>query len=307
LERLRMSTETLQNLKMEFVDNSADGLRLVTQDNWSGECLICSRTALPKRSEVSSKLLDVPGVYLLVGPPKARTDGSPIREAQLYVGQADSVADRLETHLKSEEKKWWNTAVVIRRIEKNPLNLTNCKFLESSLCSLAIACTRCDFNNKVAPQLPSAMSKGEQSSMDDFLQKTLITLTALGWDFFPQPSVVSTDSIPSVSPAHVPPSGPPDVPQNLKPLLDELRGAVTGSSFPKSEWYWTRTPDYRAKVVNDGDFRVFFRIVWSKNWFWLKLKDVGRYKIAKSSDIDNIRKEIETAYKKAEQYLKRGK
>jgi hypothetical protein len=301
-----MSTETLPNLKIEFVDNSAEGLRLVTQDNWSGECLICSRTALPKRNEASSKLLDVPGVYLLVGPPEARTDGSPIREAQYYVGQADSVADRLETHLKSDEKKWWRTAVIIRRTEKNPLNLTHCKFLESSLCSLAIACTKCDFKNKVAPQLPSAMSRGEQSSMDDFLQKTLITLSALGWNFFPQPTPVST-AITSLSPPPVPPNSPPDVPQSLKPLLEELRSAATGHLFPKAEWYWTRTPDYRAKVVNDGDFRVFFRIVWSKNWFWLKLKDVGRYKISKSSDIESVRKEIETAYRKAEQYLQHGK
>jgi hypothetical protein len=302
-----MSTEALPNLRMEFVDSSADGLRLVSQDNWSGECLICSRTALPKRSEASSKLLDVPGVYLLVGPPEPKTDGSPLREAQLYVGQADSVADRLETHLKSEEKQWWKTAVVIRRIEKNPLNLTHCKFLESSLCSLAIGCARCDLKNKVSPQLPSVMSRGEQSSMDDFLQKTLITLSVLGWNFFPRPSTVPT-SIASPSPAPVPPSNdPPDVPHNLKALLEELRNTATGSSFPRAEWYWTRTPDYRAKVVNDGDFRVFFRVVWSKNWFWLKLKDVGRYKIAKTADIDDIRKDIETAYRKAEQYLQRGK
>jgi hypothetical protein len=208
---------------------------------------------------------------------------------------------------KSEQKQWWKTAVVIRRIEKNPLNLTHCKFLESRLCSLALACSKCDFKNKVAPQLPSVMSKGEQSSMDDFLQKAIITLSALGWNFFQQLATAST-SLPSVLPPPVPLSNdPPEVPQSLKPLLDELRNAATGSSFPKAEWYWTRTPDYRAKVVNDGDFRVFFRIVWSKNWFWLKLKDVGRYKIAKTSDIDNLRKDIETAYRKAEQYLQRGK
>jgi hypothetical protein len=230
-----MSAETLPNLRMEFVDNSADGLCLVSQDNWSGECLICSRTALPKRSEASSELLDVPGVYLLIGPPEARTDGCPLREAQLYVGQADRVADRLETHRKSEQKQWWKTAVVIRRIEKNPLNLTHCKFLESRLCSLALACSKCDFKNKVAPQLPSVMSKGEQSSMDDFLQKTIITLSALGWNFFRQPATVST-SILSVSPSPVPPTNdPPEVPQSLKPLLDELRNAATGSSFPNAE------------------------------------------------------------------------
>jgi len=298
-------TETLHNLTVEFLQNSADGLRRVSQDNWSGEFLICSRSALPETlgDESNFKLLDVPGVYLLVGPAEAKSDGGTQCEAQLYVGQADSVADRLETHLRNEHKQWWRTAVVIRRMDRNPLNLTDCKFLESKLCSLAIGCSRCDLTNKVAPQLPSVMSKGEQNSMEDFLQKALIIVSALGWNFFQEPSVAAPAEI---QPPVTPQLGPPEVPQNLKPLLYELRNAATGSSFPKAEWYWTRTPDYRAKFVNNGDFRVFFRIVWSKNWFWLKLKDVGKYKIAKSSDIDNIRKEIDAAYIKAGQYLQRG-
>src|SRR5438445_8794891 len=112
-----MSTETLHNLTVEFLDDSADGLRRVSQDNWSGECLVCSRAALPKTlgDESNFKLLDVPGVYLLVGPAEAKSDGGTQCEAQLYIGQADSVADRLETHLRSERKHWWRTAVVSSR------------------------------------------------------------------------------------------------------------------------------------------------------------------------------------------------
>jgi hypothetical protein len=103
--------------------------------------------------------------------------------------------------------------------------------------------------------------------------------------------------------------GEPEVPTKLKPLLTELRNAVTGTSFPKASWYWINTPEYRSKVLGDADsFRVFARITWAKDWFRIDLKDVGKYKITPSTGInDEFGAAIATAYKKAEQYLQRGK
>jgi hypothetical protein len=72
-------------------------------------------------------------------------------------------------------------------------------------------------------------------------------------------------------------------------------------------WYWTRTPDYRAKVVRTGDDRVFCRVRWAKNWFWVELRDVGKFKVGSSADLDKVRGEIQTAFGKAEQYLQHGK
>jgi hypothetical protein len=88
---------------------------------------------IPEQLEVG---LDVPGVYLLIGPPEGLDSGNSKPEAKLYVGQADSVADGLDSRLKSEKKKRWRTAVVFRRADKNPLNLSQCKFLESRLCRM---------------------------------------------------------------------------------------------------------------------------------------------------------------------------
>jgi hypothetical protein len=119
--------EYLPNLTIEFLEDAAEGLRLVSHSNWSVECLVSSRVTLPGsfRQENSFKWLDAPGVYILTGPPEVVADGSPQSDAQLYVGQADSVAERLDSHLKSEKKRWWRTAVVLRRTEKNPLNADN--------------------------------------------------------------------------------------------------------------------------------------------------------------------------------------
>src|SRR5205807_5530581 len=82
---------------------------------------------------------------------------------------------------------------------------------------------------------------------------------------------------------------PPQVPTHLQSLFDELRNAVTGPSFPKAEWYWTRTPDYRAKVVTDDDFRVFARIRCTRNWLNVQLKEEGEFKISNSVDLESHR------------------
>jgi len=299
------SMDYLPNLTIEFLEDAADGLRLVSHSNWAVECLVSSRVALPTSLglEQSLKRLDVPGVYLLLGSPESVGGETPKREVLLYVGQADSVADRLPSHLKSEEKKWWGTAVVLRRTDKNPLNLSLCKFLESRLCALALKAEMCRVANGNAPQLPS-MSASERKDGEDFLQKALVILSALGLNLFQPPRV--TQPIPSKPEM---PDSPPEVPPNLKPLLDELKNAVTLPSFPKAVWYWTHIPDYRAKVVGNSDvFRVFARIQWAKGWFRLGLKDVGNYKVKTPADIDDkLRKEISKAYQRAEQYLQRGK
>jgi hypothetical protein len=295
----------LPTLTIEFLEDAADGLRLVSHSNWAVECLVSSRAALPTSfaQEDSFKRLDVPGVYLLIGPPDCVIGGTPQHEVQLYVGQADSVAERLDSHLKNEKKKWWRIAVALRRTDKNPLNLSQCKFLESRLCALALKAEKCSLANGNAPQLP-AMSASERSSTEDFLQKALVILSALGWTLFQPP--LPPQSAPSKPPGD---DRPPEVPPNLKPLLEELKNVVTLASFPKAVWYWTHIPDYRAKVVGDSDnFRVFARIHWAKGWFRVGLKDVGKYKVKTPADIDDeLRKAVAKAYQIAEKYLQRGK
>jgi hypothetical protein len=99
-------------------------------------------------------------------------------------------------------------------------------------------------------------------------------------------------------------SDSPSPPVAIMSLLEEIRQAVTGPSFPKAEWYATQTPDYRAKVVLTDDLsRVFVRITWAKDWVWVKLKDVGKYKVSKPGEMVKLRDQIQTAYQKAEQHL----
>jgi hypothetical protein len=101
------------SLTIEFLESEPDGLRVVSQSNWSIRVLVSSRVALSASlgNEEIREHLDVPGVYLLTGPQENPVEDSQ-KEIQVYVGQGDSVADRLETHLKSEAKRWWRSVVV---------------------------------------------------------------------------------------------------------------------------------------------------------------------------------------------------
>ena len=292
-----MSTEHLPRLAIDFLEDSVNALRRVTQSNYQLECLICSRLMLPESlaKPEGRKALDAPGVYLLIGPVNGQ-DNRPGRNWRLYVGQADSVADRLGTHLKSDGKTWVQTVVVIKRPENCPLNLSQCRVLESKLCVLAADADACVLVNKNAPQ-PSVLSKAEQAETEELLQKAILIVSALGWNFFePKAPPTKPDG----------PDGPPPVPPHLRQLFGELRQALTPPSLPKAEWYWTHTPDYRAKVVIGGDFRVFASVV-AKNWVRIELKDVAVFKIGDLADLENHRDSIRTAYDKAEKYLQRGR
>lgn len=295
-----MTAKDLFGLTIEFQDERPDGLRLVTQAGSTVECLLCSRAALPRSlgDSDNSKLLDTPGVYLLIGPAERMPEDTSQHDSQLYVGQADSVADRLESHLKAEDKQWWKTVVVFKQLGKNPLNLTQCKFLESRLCSLAIGVGECVVGNKVSPQLP-AISPGARNSTEDFLRKAIVIVTALGWNFFHREEPEPPKPVPSDSPTVSP---------QLAPVLEQIRSASENSSMPRARWYPTRT-DYRAKCVVDPQFRVFIRVKVAKNWFRLELTDDDQkwYKVKTPADVDNLRKAIEKAYQKSEQYLQRGK
>lgn len=249
----------------------------------------------------SRKWFDVPGVYLLVGPTDATADANALPKEKLYVGQADSVADRLDSHLRNENKRWWRTVLALRRPDKRPLNISQCKFMESRLYFLALDARKCELDNRVAPQ-PAHLPPAEQSSMEVFLNQALVIVSALGFDYFQAPRTTPQES---QTETEVP--EPPSPPVALLPLLEEIRKAVTGPAFPNAEWYSTRVPDFRAKLsLSEDVFRVFARITWAKNWFWVSLKDVGKYKVSKMEQIDKLRDSIQTAYQKAEQHLRGG-
>lgn len=239
-------------------------------------------------------------MYLLIGPSEQQEVIDSQKVFQLYVGQGDSVADRLNSHLKNKDKNWFHTVVVFRGQEKNPLNITYIKYLESRLCELALKANSCVVTNKNAPNLP-AISCDDQEMVEEFLGRAQIIAGAVGWNFFeflasaPPSDEVTTRSA----------NGTVFVQPNLIALLEEIRIAATDASFPRSKWYPTRT-DYRARCVVDNQFRVFLRVKCTRNWFWLHFTDVGKFKVKDRTDLNpEIHEAIKKAYTKAEDYLRK--
>ena len=267
-------------------------------------------------------------MYLLFGPPAVANDETR-RDSRLYIGQADSVADRLDQHLSNRNKQWWRIVVIIRRPDKSPLDLSQCKFLESQLYSLGKKVGECLLMNKNTPQ-PAFLIEKKVRETRELMDSALIILSALGLNLFEAASTTAQSSQPLVEM-----TGPgfdedeeeqklregvvvsmepmvlmdhaPQVSANMRPVIEELRKTVTRPSFPKAEWYWTGVPDYRAKVVDDGDFRVFLRVRLAAKWLSISLKDVAKFKLQNSQDLEKHRKEILSAYQKAEEYLRRNK
>ena len=286
-----------RSLRVEFLDGSAGGLRRVRDSNWAGECLIATRSRLQQKA--GWEHFDVSGVYILIGTPGEKLV-EPTCRPRVYVGQGDSVQDRLESHLKSEAKKFWQTAVVFFK-QTETLNAGATKYLESRLCNLAAKAGKCTLTNANAPRLPS-LSPAEKGDAEVFLQRILFVMAAFGWDFLEVP-----ESAPGRTQEDVvaPPSAP-EVPRGLEPIFEELRKTLT--SFPRTEFYFTGTPDYRAKVVSGSDFRVFARLRFARNWIRLELADVGRFRAMASRNLSpELVRAIEKAYKAAQQYLSRSR
>lgn len=285
----------MKSLRIEFLDDSPNGLRRVTEYNWQGECLICSRGRLDHVTDW--KLFDVPGVYMLIGPPGTQEQtGSPCSKPTVYIGQGDSVLDRLQSHLRS--KDFWTTAVAFKR--KDSLNAGNIKYLESRLCALAIKTGTCHVTNISAPTIP-ALPASEKAETEDFLEKVLFFLPALGWDFF------ESLALPAATGSHGPGEHePPEVPANVRTVFEDLKRVLSG--LPDAEFYFTMSPDYRAKLTSGSEFRVFARLKLAKKWIRLELKDVGRFKVVGSENLsDETLNAINKAHEEAGKYLSRTK
>lgn len=182
---------------------------------------------------------------------------------------------------------------------KDSLNAGNIKYLEARLCNLATKCGACLLTNSVAPGIPS-LPAAEKSETEDFLEKVLFFLPALGWNFFEVPKQPAPDT--------ASPEGkvvaPPRVPPNIRNRFEELKQILSG--LGGAEFYFTMTPDYRAKVTSGSEFRVFARLKLANNWIRLELKEVGDFRVSGLEDMrDEVLKAIYEAHKKAGVYLNR--
>lgn len=156
-------------IRVYLADGRADGLRLVEKSNWTGLAVVSSETdylRVRTREEWSR-----PGVYLLSGP---ATD-TDLRDL-LYIGEADDVRDRVDSHVKGMD--FW-TNVIAFTSKDNNLNKAHVRYLEARLLQVAAKADRVTIQNATAPPLPR-LSEADIADMDGFLAEMLVILPLLG-------------------------------------------------------------------------------------------------------------------------------
>jgi hypothetical protein len=104
-----------------------------------------------------------PGVYFLVG-----DEPEPPQKQQVYIGEADVVADRIKSHANDESKDFFERFCLITSKDEN-LNKAHVRYLESRLLEIAKESGLADLKNVNEPQKKN-LSGPEVAYMESYLK-----------------------------------------------------------------------------------------------------------------------------------------
>ena len=179
-----------RSLDIFFIDGHPDGMLTALVSNWSGHVLRTPRSQIRQalaRTEASHT-----GVYILIGD----QDGKPMA----YIGETEELDKRLRQH-DSENKPWWNTAVLITSTANN-LHKAHIKYLEARLVEIARQVSSVTLDNSNTPPR-SRLSEADRMNMEGFLDTLFMVLPAIRVDMFmdkiSKPATAPVVTLPSVT------------------------------------------------------------------------------------------------------------
>lgn len=181
-------------------DGDPEGVRLIDRMNWTGLGIAFPRSKwgeVRQRAEFART-----GVYILVGYQEQKEDDLPT----IYVGQADGVRTRIDSHVKNKDFWDWGIAFVSN---SSGLNRAHVTWLEWALVKRATEAARCHLDNGNAPQEPG-LSEAEAADTQAFLKEILQILPLVGLRAFEFPKAVATPKTSVDEPAQKQPSHSPD-------------------------------------------------------------------------------------------------
>lgn len=161
-------------------DGDPDGLRLIDRMNWTGLGLVFRRSDWLKVRD--RREMQRTGIYLLVGHPNEDDDLPTI-----YIGQADGVKARIDSHHK--DKDFWHWAAVFVSTSGG-LNRAHVTWLEYALVKRAADTNRCHLDNGNAPQEP-ALTEAEKADTQGFMKEILQILPLVNLRAFEFPKAVA--------------------------------------------------------------------------------------------------------------------
>ncbi|MDF3819003.1 GIY-YIG nuclease family protein [Leptospira sp. 96542] len=175
-----------KKITLFLIDGDASGRITAELSNWNGITYKIPRTLI--KESVNREDLYSTGVYFLFGKNPENED-----KDLVYIGEAESILDRLKQHLGSKE--FWIEAVCV--FSKN-LNKAHVKYLEKRLFELAKEANRYELENSTMPAKTS-ISEADQAEMEEFLENIKLTVHTLGFKLFERIDRRETEKISSQS------------------------------------------------------------------------------------------------------------
>jgi Domain of unknown function (DUF4357) len=153
-------------IKLFLPFGDAKGVRTGEISNWSGKAIAAPRSEL--EHFLAREELAKPGVYILLGvdPESGR--------AMAYVGEAESVSDRVRQH---KSKDYWNSVIAFVSKDEN-LTKSHIRYLEGRLIQTAIAVGRYVIANNQGSG--SKLPESDLNDMEVFLERITQLLPVLG-------------------------------------------------------------------------------------------------------------------------------
>ncbi len=235
-----------RQIRLYLVDGVPTGVLTAEIINWTGKIVVAPRSqlsALVKRDEVKRT-----GIYCLVGP----DPDSPNKEC-VYIGEGDSIWNRLLSHDKDESKDFWNRVVFVISKDQN-LTKSHGRYLESRIIQMAHEADRANVINGTAPGLPP-LPEPDVSDMEYFLDQIQMVFPVLSFGFLqPKPSSVETTELIEIeSPIFtLTVMGATARAREISGEFVVLKGSLARKEGPKS---WTSYRNLREQLLIDGKLR----------------------------------------------------
>jgi Domain of unknown function (DUF4357) len=167
---------TGRSIQIFLVDGTVSGLRTAELGLSTIKALVIPRASLQsvtKRSEVQKT-----GLYILVG-----KDENKPGVLKIYVGEGDTILNRLSAHNKDNKKEFWEEAIVFVSKDEN-LTKSHVRYLEACLIKLAQDAKRCTVVNETEPSEQGKLPESAEVEMQEFIVQAQLLLGTLGYDLF---------------------------------------------------------------------------------------------------------------------------
>jgi len=186
-------------LRIYVPDGDPEGVRIIDRMNWTGVGVIFPRSkwhGVRQRDEMQRA-----GIYILVGYGDEQDELPTV-----YVGQADGVKSRIDSHYSNKDFWDWGAVFVST---SGGLNRAHVTWLEYALVKRAHAAKRCRLDNGNAPQEPG-LTEAEKADTEGFLNEILQILPLVGLRAFEFPKAVASPKAADPVNAVAVPSSKPD-------------------------------------------------------------------------------------------------